>query len=466
MDHYRARDSFPYESNVSLLRHILVPQPLNQARWEAAVQRWRSEGHSDSLLEWLVKSSAVTEADTLSCILNHTGANFVAGLNPIESRYQDPESALLEKHGFLELPPLNGKRRVAGGPVPGPDLSHYFGDRAHEWEWVLVSPVRDKGNEQYHDHDDKSASAANYSQQAWLRELIFSAWSEGAEDLHFEQCGTQLQVRTHRRNTMRAIGTWSDDRGPAIVRLLESWANLPQGDGRIPRDGHIQIQFGSDSLELRVSLVPTVDGQSVVLRSPSSTLKFTGLKDLGMPAELATRIIDSIQFDPGLILISGTTGSGKTTTLYGILHELAGHNLKILSIEDPVEQLIPFAVQSAVDESRGWTFDAAIRAYLRQDPDVIMVGEIRDKASAEAAIRAALTGHAVISTIHAKDNKAALKRLQAWGIFQGHLSGSLRLGIHQKRQTREGAMSCSPHFNCTISFGSLCPAQGRDRQAE
>lgn len=431
MDHYRARDSFPYESNVSLLRQILVPQALNQACWEAAVQRWRSEGQSVSLLEALVKSNAVTEADILSCIQDHTGANFVAGLNPIESRHQDPESALLEKHGFLELPPLNGTRRVAGGPAPGPDLSKYLGDRAHQWEWVLVSPLRDKGHQPYHDQDDKPASAPNYSQHAWLRELIFSAWSDGAEDLHFEQCDTQLQVRMHRGNTMRTIGTWSDDRGPAIVRLLESWANLPQGDGRIPRDGHIQIQFGADSLELRVSLLPTVDGQSVVLRSPSSSLKFTGLEDLGMPAKMAARIIDSIRYDPGLILVTGTTGSGKTTTLYGILHELAGHSLKILSIEDPVEQLIPFAVQSAVNESRGWTFDAAIRAYLRQDPDVIMVGEIRDKASAEAAFRAALTGHAVISTMHARNNSAALERLMAWGLGANLLNSVLRSTVAQ-----------------------------------
>lgn len=150
-----------------------------------------------------------------------------------------------------------------------------------------------------------------------------------------------------------------------------------------------------------------------------------------MPAKMAARIIDSIRYDPGLILVTGTTGSGKTTTLYGILHELAGHSLKILSIEDPVEQLIPFAVQSAVNESRGWTFDAAIRAYLRQDPDVIMVGEIRDKASAEAAFRAALTGHAVISTMHARNNSAALERLMAWGLGANLLNSVLRSTVAQ-----------------------------------
>jgi type II secretory ATPase GspE/PulE/Tfp pilus assembly ATPase PilB-like protein len=167
-----------------------------------------------------------------------------------------------------------------------------------------------------------------------------------------------------------------------------------------------------------------------------------------MPPELATRIIDSILYDPGLILISGTTGSGKTTTLYGILHELKAHNLKILTIEDPVEQVIPFAVQSAVDEDKGWTFDSAIRAYLRQDPDLIMIGEIRDKASAEAACRAALTGHAVVSTLHARNQEAALGRLKAWGTGLGRLTDTLRLVIHQRLEPVPGSMSLAPQFTC------------------
>jgi Tfp pilus assembly pilus retraction ATPase PilT len=446
MDHARTRDPFPYESNAALLRQILVPHALNQTQWDSEVQRWRSEGHSASLLEWLIESSGILEERILSCIQDQTGANLVTGLDPIESGNHDPESALLARHGFLELPPLDGKRRLAGGPVPGPDLSHYFGKRAHEWEWVLVPPIRNNLQAKVL-VEESTEPPGNYGQQAWLRELVFSAWSKGAQDLHFEQSGTQLQVRTHTGGAMRTIGTWLDGRASAIVRLLESWANLPQGNGRIPRDGHIQIQSATESLELRVSILPTVDGQSIVLRSPSSTLTFSGLEDLGMPPELATRIIDSILYDPGLILISGTTGSGKTTTLYGILHELKSYNLKILTIEDPVEQVIPFSVQSAVDEDREWTFDSAIRAYLRQDPDLIMIGEIRDRKSAEAACRAALTGHAVVSTVHAIDHDSALQRMHGWGIERNTLK-ELVLGILSQSLTNHpNTDSLVAHFD-------------------
>jgi Tfp pilus assembly pilus retraction ATPase PilT len=440
------RDPFPYESNVLLLREIFVPATINPLQWEDEVQRWRTEGHSQSFLEWLIENEQLREDQLLSCMEDHTGAKTAFHIDSLECSRQDPEITLLSKHGFVELPPRQGRRCVAGGPVPGPDLSHYLGVRAHGWEWVMVSPVRNKRQAAICEHDVPK-SPPDYGQQAWLRELIVSAWSEGAHDLHFEQSGTQLQVRTHLGQAMRTIGNWPDNRGPAVVRLLESWANLPPGDGRLPRDGHIHLQSGHITLELRVSFLPTVAGMSVVLRSPSSTLKLTGLENLGLPEELATRIIDSILFDPGLILITGSTGSGKTTTLYGIIHELASHNLKILTIEDPVEQIVPFAVQSAVNVSKGWTFDTAIRAYLRQDPDLIMIGEIRDKASAEAATRAALTGHAVISTMHARNREAVLQRLKAWGIPHGCLSESLRMVVHQNLESTSESMSVTPRFS-------------------
>lgn len=455
----RTREPFPYESNAPLLREILVPDALSEEKWESHVNRWRDEGHLYSLLEWLIEEGEVPEDRMMSILEDHTGANTTVCADILECPSQDPEGALLTKHGFVELPPMQGRRCVAGGPVPGPDLSHYLGKEAHAWEWVMVSPVRTK--QQREDLAQASPiSPANYGQQAWLRELIVGAWSEGSHDLHFEQSGVALQVRTHLGDTMRTIGTWSDNRGPTVVRLLESWANLPPGDGQLPRDGHIYLHSGDNPLELRVSFLPTVAGQSVVLRSPSSKLKLTGLKDLGLPAELAERIIDSILFDPGLVLVTGTTGSGKTTTLYGILHELASYNLKILTIEDPVEQIIPFAVQSALNEQKGWTFDTAIRAFLRQDPDLIMVGEIRDKASAEAAISASLTGHAVISTLHARNHEAAFKRLKAWGISQSCLSQTLRMAVHQNLKSTSGGCPGQPHFKCTASARIRCRAQG------
>jgi len=245
---------------------------------------------------------------------------------------------------------------------------------------------------------------------------------------------------------MQTVGIWSDNRANSVTRLLCTWAGLTNWDRNSFVDGRLSIKHHQNSLELRISIVPTVNGESIVLRAPAPSISYCNLKALGLPNPLIEQILDIALHDPGLIICTGPTGSGKTTTLYGILHELKAANLKILTIEDPVEQKIEFAVQSSVNVISNWTFDRAIHAYLRQDPDLIMVGEIRDVESAEAACRAALTGHCVITSMHASSDQTALHRFSAWGIPRGLITETVSLIISQRLVKTYGDTSLSAEF--------------------
>jgi type II secretory ATPase GspE/PulE/Tfp pilus assembly ATPase PilB-like protein len=234
---------------------------------------------------------------------------------------------------------------------------------------------------------------------------------------------------------MVRAGEWEGERAHGCLCLLKLWAGLSTAADPLPQDGRILVEGAGRIRPFRISHLVTVDGESAVLRVLGEEDEVRGLEELGMPPELRGLLLDSVFHDPGLVLFTGPTGSGKTTTLYGLLKRIAAAGLKILTIEDPVEYGIAAAVQSAVNEAAGWTFDAAIRAYLRQDPDVLVLGEMRDRASAEAACRAALTGHSVLATLHAADAESAAARLAAWGIADGTVAEALRLVVNQRLVT-------------------------------
>jgi type II secretory ATPase GspE/PulE/Tfp pilus assembly ATPase PilB-like protein len=218
------------------------------------------------------------------------------------------------------------------------------------------------------------------------------------------------------------------------MRYLKRLAGFTTADNPLPQDGRIRL--GNEEREqtqlYRASHIRTVTGESLVLRTIGESEAVPPLERLGIPGELAALLREAAWQDLGLVLCTGATGSGKSTTLFSLLKEVAQAPLKILSIEDPVELEIPEVIQSSVDVERGWTFPAALRAYLRQDPDIIFVGEIRDKASAEGAARAALTGHVVLSTLHASSPLAALDRLRGWGLPAGLIAETVRLVSHQR----------------------------------
>ena len=441
------REPFAYESNVDLIRQALVPEPLSPAQWEAVLEGWRGRENTCTLLEWIVRQAYLGERQLLEALGAAFGVPVAHAQEILPGEDPSLEGQLLQAQGFAVLEEQGGYRRAAGGPVINPSLEDYLGKAHPEWQWVLVSPLREAVQARPCE-SWRPADRAGLGE--WLEELLGSMVTRQVQDIHFERSGDALQVRFHEAGAMQLAGIWTGPKARAATRLLKTWAGLSTADTILPQDGRLQHSGKHGPLEFRVSHLPTLEGESLVLRVPGDEVHIRSLPDLGLPGELVSLMVDRALHDPGIILCTGSTGSGKTTTLYGLLRELSGHNLKILTIEDPVEYELPCAVQSGLDARNGWTFDAAVRAFLRQDPDLILLGEMRDAESAEAACRAALTGHCVLSTLHAGSVESALQRMAAWGIPHGTLAEAVRLVVHQKLAPAPGGM--------TASFAWLVPA--------
>src|SRR2546421_978276 len=214
----------------------------------------------------------------------------------------------------------------------------------------------------------------------------------------------------------------------------------------IPQDGHIQIHHRGARVDIRVGTMPTIYGESMVLRLLEKNSKLFNTRELGLDEERAARLNRLVSKPHGLFLTTGPTGSGKTTTLYSILSGIYAPEKKILTIEDPVEYELAGVAQIPVRPNRGFTFATGLRSILRQDPDVIMVGEIRDPETAEIAIRAALTGHQVFSTLHTNDSAGAVTRLLDMGVEAFLISSSLE-GVLAQRLVRRICSECREEWS-------------------
>lgn len=275
--------------------------------------------------------------------------------------------------------------------------------------------------------------------------IIVEAIRRRASDIHLEPLARRLRVR------YRIDGVLQEAENPpkhlqlAIVSRLKIMANISIAEKRLPQDGRIQIKLGGQALDLRVSSLPTVHGESVVMRILDQEHPKLGLAELGfLPDDQACfeRLVAS---SDGLLLVTGPTGSGKTTTLYSCLHHLNQSARKLITVEDPVEYQLTGVNQVPVRSETGMTFAAALRAMLRQAPDVVMVGEIRDAETAEIAINASLTGHLVLSTLHTNDAPGAVTRLVDIGVKPFLVSTALR-GVLAQRLVRRICPHCArPH---------------------
>jgi len=246
--------------------------------------------------------------------------------------------------------------------------------------------------------------------------LVLEALEARASDIHLEGYTDQLHVR------YRIDGVLQDAPSPpagltaAIISRLKIMADLDIAERRQPQDGRIRLRLQDRSVDVRVATLPTLRGESVVLRLLDKQQGRAGLTELGMADDTLRQFSEAVQRPHGIVLATGPTGSGKTTTLYGAVDLIRTGREKILTVEDPVEYELPGVPQVAVNEKVGLTFATALRALLRQDPDVMLVGEIRDGETAEIATQAALTGHLVLSTLHTNDACGALTRLLDLGV--------------------------------------------------
>jgi len=275
-----------------------------------------------------------------------------------------------------------------------------------------------------------------------LNNIFLEAISRRASDIHIESKNNETAVRYRIDGLLSDTRTISRERTLAVSARLKILANLNVLENRRPQDGHIDIKTDAYSLDVRLSIVPTIWGESIVLRLLNRSDTVLSLDSLGFSSHYAHYLHDILNTPSGLILVTGPTGSGKTTTLAAILKELNLQSTKIISIEDPVEYRIEGITQIQVNDELGLTFDTLLRRIFRQDPDIIMIGEIRDIQTAELAIRAALTGHLVFATLHTNNAIEAVYRLQNMGIPSYMVAAVLRLAIAQ-RLIRKSCTVCN-----------------------
>jgi general secretion pathway protein E len=278
-----------------------------------------------------------------------------------------------------------------------------------------------------------------------VNHLFARALDLNASDIHFEPNEDHLDVRCRVDGIMHKIERLPIRISTAVASRLKLMARMDIGEKRLPQDGRIDYKLGGRQLDMRVSTLPGVHGESIVLRILDRSDTAVSLQQLGMPANLLAIYQNLINQPHGMILITGPTGSGKTTTLYATLEKINNHTTKIITVEDPVEYQLEGITQIQANAAIGLSFAAGLRSIVRQDPDVIMVGEIRDHETAEIAIESALTGHLVFSTLHTNDAAGAITRLQDMGV-EGYLISSSLLCVQAQRLVRRICQDCAvPH---------------------
>lgn len=282
-----------------------------------------------------------------------------------------------------------------------------------------------------------------------INTIIYQAIVRSASDIHIEPKKDKVVVRMRIDGMLVEYMTLAYSAHKSIVTRLKILGELNIAEKRIPQDGRFDYNYGGGNIDIRVSVLPSVHGEKVVLRLLGGTgRKLRTLKELGMTDynyKLFTKMIKSPN---GIILVTGPTGSGKTTTLYSVLADVAKPTVNITTIEDPVEIILPVATQVQVCAKTGLTFQAGLRSILRQDPDVIMVGEIRDQETASIAMRAAITGHLVLSTIHTNDSVSTIMRLVDMGV-EPYLVASSLTGIVAQRLVRLICPHCKRAMKAT-----------------
>jgi general secretion pathway protein E/type IV pilus assembly protein PilB len=276
-----------------------------------------------------------------------------------------------------------------------------------------------------------------------VNDLLLEAIRERATDVHLEPYENELEVRYRIDGVLSLAGvppTIHRFRN-AIVSRLKIMANLNIAEKRKPQDGRITLRNRGQEWDLRLSIIPMLHGEGAVLRILSKSAVLTGLDELGMPPAILSRWDSLIARPHGILLVTGPTGSGKSTTLYASLARIVSDEVKAITVEDPVEYHLNGVNQIQVNHGVGLGFAAGLRAILRHDPDIIMIGEIRDRETAEAAVQASLTGHLVFSTLHTNDSAGAATRLLDMGIEPFLVASSLE-GVMAQRLLRRLCPHC------------------------
>ena len=331
------------------------------------------------------------------------------------------------------------------------DLAHRHADQPEPLDLLEPEPNLTAPDQQ---------DLLNIANQAPIVQLVntilFQAVARRASDIHFEPYEDQLRVRFRVDGILHDAFSPPRHQAAALVSRLKIMANLDIAERRLPQDGQSRLRLGQRELDLRVSTIPTAGGERVVLRLLDRGGPGLDLEQLGFDPKYQDQFRNAIHAPHGIVLITGPTGSGKTTTLYCAISELNNHERNILTVEDPIEYRLPGVGQTQVKPKIDLTFANCLRHILRQDPDVIMIGEIRDRETAEIAIHASLTGHLVLSTLHTNDAPSAATRLVEMGVEPYLVSSSL-LAVMAQRLVRSICPNCKTPCSTEVDLQTLFP---------
>jgi type IV pilus assembly protein PilB len=346
-------------------------------------------------------------------------------------------------------------------PTVAADLLSQLHDEASQVEFVADRPaVRSL------DVTELRTSADETPIVRLVNTILLEAIKRGASDVHLECFAGTFRVRMRVDGLLQQVMSPAKRLEAAIVSRIKIMANLDIAEHRLPQDGRMKLRLHGREIDLRVSVLPTIFGESVDIRILDSSVIRPDLAQLGLEGTALELVLAAINDPNGVILVTGPTGSGKTTTLYSMIHMLNQRSLKILTVEDPVEYVIDGVNQVHVHDEIGRSFAAALRSFLRHDPDVILVGEMRDHETAQIALRAGLTGHLVLSTLHTNDCPSTIARLLDMGVAPFMLASSVRLTVAQ-RLLRRLCVDCRAPYSVPESelVGYGLPPRGTDTYA-
>lgn len=459
-------DSVIAPSNGQKLGEILLArQKLSRHDLERALEVQRSMG--GRLGRLLISLGLVAEQDVYAALAHQAGLSLVR----LDGFPQEkPETAQLNTSFLLANHLLPMGDVTTDGPVPAfvsvdpknPELQNalrlvfgklpelHFGLESEIStrldEWYVQSDLQDDENidetfeaSEFIEHLRDMASEAPIIQR--VSQILSNAVNAKASDIHIETYEEKSVVRIRVDGEIFPIDEIDNKDAPAVVSRIKILSQLDIAERRLPQDGRTKIRVHGKEMDVRVSTVPTAFGESVVLRLLEKNFDLLSLESLNFTPPTLQAMRKLLAVPHGIFLVTGPTGSGKSTTLYASMQELEGQNLKILTVEDPVEYRLQWLNQVQVQPQIGLTFAKVLRSFLRQDPDVIMIGEMRDGETAEIAVQAALTGHLVLSTLHTNSAMGAIVRLINMGVEPYLITASV-VGVLAQRLVRQLCREC------------------------
>lgn len=438
--------------------------------------RQEAEASGEGVVDTLVAQGVITPAVVAQAKAAHFGAEFVdlddmqltdevlaAVPRHVAKRFnvvpvrKEGDAVVVAMTDPSDIDTLDGLQAALGTSVipavATPEdieaaIARYYGVREDSVSKMIQDITEgevDIGTIQAVQTDDGSTVEADAPIIKLVNTIIVEAFKMRASDIHLEPLSNKFRIRYRIDGVLHEVNSPPKRLQPSIISRLKIMSNMSIAEKRIPQDGRIQTEVGGKLIDLRVSCIPTTHGESIVMRILDKEGLKLGLPELGFFADDQQTFERLIGLPDGILLVTGPTGSGKTTTLYAVLNYINRPDRKIITVEDPVEYVMSGINQVHVNEAVGLTFAAALRAMLRQAPNIIMIGEIRDLETASIAINASLTGHLVFSTLHTNDAPSAVTRLIDIGV-KPFLVASATRGLMAQRLVRKVCKRCAEPF--------------------